>query len=108
VEEFFEALRSLEQEASDIVSTSSVQARQRVEVARERFAEEFHELEENCRQELERELERLSQEWEQRRQEELESYSKQLSKLGTGSERACQSQSWRKYASTFQSTTWGL
>jgi len=30
VEEFFEALRSLEQEASDIVSTSSVQARQRV------------------------------------------------------------------------------
>jgi len=44
----------LEQEASDIVSTSSVQARQRVEVARERFAEEFHELEENCRQELER------------------------------------------------------
>jgi len=61
VEEFFEALRSLEQEASDIVSTSSVQARQRVEVARERFAEEFHELEENCRQELERELERLSQ-----------------------------------------------
>jgi len=32
-----------------------------VEVARERFAEEFHELEENCRQELERELERLSQ-----------------------------------------------
>jgi len=77
------ALKSLEQEASDIVSTSSVQARQRVEVARERFAEEFHELEENCRQELERELERLSQEWEQRRQEELESYSKQLSKLGT-------------------------
>jgi len=41
VEEFFEALKSLEQEASDIVSTSSVQARQRVEVARERLQRNF-------------------------------------------------------------------
>jgi len=83
VEEFFEALRSLEEEASDIVSTSSVQARQRVEAARERFEKQFHEMEEMCRHELEEELERLSQEWEQRRQEELESYSTQLGKLGT-------------------------
>ncbi len=89
MEEFFEALSSLEQEASDIVSTSSVQARQRLEAAREQFEEQFHEMEQMCHQELEEELERLSQEWEQRRQEELESYSKKLGKLGTKlSERA--------------------